>query len=677
MDTMLSTAQISAHAMSCCYCWLYPWIPCCPLHKYQHMPCLVAIVDCTHGYHVVHCTNISTCHVLLLLLTVPMDTMLSTAQISAHAMSCCYCWLYPWIPCCPLHKYQHMPCLVAIVDCTHGYHVVHCTNISTCHVLLLLLTVPMDTTLSTAQISAHAMSCCYCWLYPWIPCCPLHKYQHMPCLVDIVDCTHGYHVVHCTNISTCHVLLLLLTVPMDTMLSTVQISAHAMSCCYCWLYPWIPCCPLHKYQHMPCLVAIVDCTHGYHVVHCTNISTCHVLLLLLTVPMDTMLSTAQISAHAMSCCYCWLYPWIPCCPLHKYQHMPCLVAIVDCTHGYHVVHCTNISTCHVSLLLLTVPMDTMLSTVQISAHAMSCCYCWLYPWIPCCPLYKYQHMPCLVAIVDCTHGYHVVHCTNISTCHVLLLLLTVPMDTMLSTAQISAHAMSCCYCRLHPWIPCCPLHKYQHMPCLVAIVDCTHGYHVVHCTNISTCHVLLLLLTVPMDTMLFTAQISAHDVLLLLLTVPMDTMLSTVQISAHAMSCCYCWLYPWIPCCPLYKYQHMPCLVAIVDCTHGYHVVHCTNISTCHVLLLLLTVPMDTMLSTAQISAHAMSCCYCWLYPWIPCCPLYKYQHMPCLVAIVDCTHGYHVVHCTNISTCHVLLLLFCTHVGSVAASFRDLITVT
>ena len=116
------------------------------------------------------------------------------------------------------------------------------------------------------------------------------------------------------------------------------------------LHPWIPCCPLHKYQHMPCLVAIVDCTHGYHVVHCTNISTCHVLLLLLTVPMDTMLSTAQISAHAMSCCYC------------------------------------------------SAPMDTMLSTAQISAHAMSCCYC------------------------------------------------SAPMDTMLSTAQISAHAMSCCYC---------------------------------------------------------------------------------------------------------------------------------------------------------------------------------------------------------------------------------------
>ena len=230
----------------------------------------------------------------------------------------------------------------------------------------------------------------------------------------------------------------------------LHISTHAMSCCcYCWLYPWIPCCPLHIYQHVPCLVAIVDYIHGYHVVYCTYISTCHVLLLLLTVSMDTMLSTAQISAHAMSCCYCWLYPWIPCCLLHKYQHMPCLVAIVDCNHGYHVVYCTYI-------------------------------------------------MPSLVAIVDCTHGYHVVHCTNISTCHVLLLLLTVPMDTMLSTVQISAHAMSCCFCRLYPWIPCCPLHKYQHMPCLVAIVDCTHGYHVVHCTNISTCHVLLLLLTALM-----------------------------------------------------------------------------------------------------------------------------------------------------------------------------------
>ena len=270
------------------------------------------------------------------------------------SISYSYCWLCPCTPCCPLHKYQHMRYLIAIVDCTHVHHVVHYTNISTCHILLLLLTVPMYTMLSTTQISAHAISYCYCWLYPCTPCCPLHKYQHMPYLIAIV------------------------TVPMYTMLSTTQISAHAISYCYCWLCPCIPCCPLHKYQHMPYLIAIVDCTHVHHVVHYTNISTCHILLLLLTVPMYTMLSTTQISAHAISYCYCWLYPCTPCCPLHKYQHMPYLIAIVDCTHVHHVVH------------------------------------------------YTYQHMPYLIAIVDSTHVNHVVHYT------------------------------------------------YQYMPCLVAIVDCTH-----------------------------------------------------------------------------------------------------------------------------------------------------------------------------------------------------------
>ena len=113
----------------------------------------------------------------------------------------------------------------------------------------------------------------------------------------------------------------------------------------------------------------------FFVVHYTNISTCHILLLLLTVPMYTMLSTTQISAHAISYCYCWLYPCTPCCPLHKYQHMPYLIAIVDCAHVHHVVHYTNISTCHILLLLLAVPMYTMLSTTQISAHAISYCYC--------------------------------------------------------------------------------------------------------------------------------------------------------------------------------------------------------------------------------------------------------------------------------------------------------------
>ncbi len=83
--------------------------------------------------------------------------------------------------------------------------------------------------------------------------------------------------------------------------------------------------------------------------------------------------------------------------------MPYLVATVDCTHIHHVVHCTKICACHIFLLLLTVPIYTTLSNVQRSAHAISCCYCWLYPSTPRCPLYKDLRMPYLVAIVDCTN----------------------------------------------------------------------------------------------------------------------------------------------------------------------------------------------------------------------------------------------------------------------------------
>ena len=86
------------------------------------------------------------------------------------------------------------------------------------------------------------------------------------------------------------------------------------------------------------------------------------------------------------------------CTLHTYQHMLCIVATVDCTHVHHVVH------------------------------------------------YTHQHMLCIVATVDCTHVHHVVHYTHINTCYVLLLLLTAPMYTMLSTTHISIHAMYCCYC---------------------------------------------------------------------------------------------------------------------------------------------------------------------------------------------------------------------------------------
>ena len=46
--------------------------------------------------------------------------------------------------------------------------------------------------------------------------------------------------------------------------------------------------------------------------------------------------------------------------------------------------------------------------------------------------------------------------------------------------------------------------------------------------------------------------------------------------------------------------QYMLYIAAIVDCTHVHHVVHYTHINTCHVLLLLLTVPMYTMLSTTK-----------------------------------------------------------------------------
>ena len=158
------------------------------------------------------------------------------------------------------------------------------------------------------HIATHAMSCCYWWLHPCVPCYPLHKYQYVPCLVAIGDCTYVYHVIHYTNISMYHVLLLLVTAPMCTMLSTLQISVCIMSCCYWWLHPCVPCYSLYKYQYVPCLVAIGDCTHVYHVIHYTNISMYHVLLLLVTAPMCTMLSTTQILVCTMSCCCYWLHP---------------------------------------------------------------------------------------------------------------------------------------------------------------------------------------------------------------------------------------------------------------------------------------------------------------------------------------------------------------------------------
>ena len=704
--TTLPTTQIPAHAIPYCYCWLYSHTPHCPLHKYQHMLCHIAIADCTHIHHIAHYTNTSTCYAILLLLTVLTYTTLPTTQIPAHAMPYCYCWLYSHTPHCPLHKYQHMLYHIAIADCTHIHHIAHYTNTSTCYAILLLLTVLTYTTLPTTQIPAHAMPYCYCWLYSHTPHCPLHKYQHMLYHIAIADCTHIHHIAHYTNTSTCYAILLLLTAPTYTTLPTTQIPAHAMPYCYCWLHPHTPHCPLHKYQHMLCHIAIVDCTHIHHIAHYTNTSTCYAILLLLTAPIYTTLPTTQIPAHAMPYCYCWLHPHTPHCLLHKYQHMLCHIAIVDCTHIHHIAHYTNTSTCYAILLLLTAPTYTTLPTTQIPAHAMPYCYCWLHPHTPHCPLHKYLYMLCHIAIVDCTHIHHIAHYTNTSTCYAILLLLTVPTYTTLPTTQIPTHAMPYCYCWLHPHTPHCPLHIYQHMLCHIAIVDCTHTHHIAHYTNTSTCYAILLLLTVPTYTTLPTTQIPAHAMpycycwlhphtphcplhkyqhmlchiaivdcthihhiahytytstcyaILLLLTAPIHTTLPTTQIPAHAMPYCYCWLYPHTPHCPLHKYQHMLCHIAIVDCTHIHHIAHYTNTSTCYAILLLLTAPTYTTLPTTQIPAHAMPYCYCWLYPHIPHCPLHKYLHMLCHIAIVDCTHIHHIAHYTNTCTCYAILLL-------------------
>ena len=44
-------------------------------------------------------------------------------------------------------------------------------------------------------------------------------------------------VAYYTHITTCHYLLLLMIVPMYTILTSIQISVHTISICYCWLYP--------------------------------------------------------------------------------------------------------------------------------------------------------------------------------------------------------------------------------------------------------------------------------------------------------------------------------------------------------------------------------------------------------------------------------------------------------
>ena len=137
-------------------------------------------------------------------------------------------------------------------------------------------------------------------------CCTLHTYQHMLCIAAV----HTTHTNTCyvlllytTHINTCHVLLLY----------TTHISTHAMYCC----------CTLQIYQHMLCIAALH--LHSYKLklciaaVHHTHINTCYVL----------RMYTTHISVHAMYCC----------CTLHTYQHILCIVAIVDFTRVHHIIHC--------------------------------------------------------------------------------------------------------------------------------------------------------------------------------------------------------------------------------------------------------------------------------------------------------------------------------------------------
>ena len=192
----------------------------------------------------------------LLLLTLPMHTMLSTLYIVAvvdptyvhhvvYSIHCCCCWPYLCTPCCPLYT------------------------------LLLLLTLPMHTMLSTLYIVAVVDPTMYTMLSTLY-------------IVAVVDPTYVHHVVHsihccccwpylCTPCCPLYTLLLLLTLPMHTMLSTLYIVAvvdptyahhvvHSIHCCCCWPYLCTPCCPLYT------------------------------LLLLLTLPMSTMLSTLYIVA---------------------------------------------------------------------------------------------------------------------------------------------------------------------------------------------------------------------------------------------------------------------------------------------------------------------------------------------------------------------------------------------
>ena len=164
--------------------------------------------------------------------------------------------------------------------------------------------------------------------------------------------------------------------------------------------------------------------------------------------------------------------------------------------------------------MLTIPMYTMLYTTHIPW-----CYCWLYPCTQCYAQHTFHG-----AIVDYTHVHNVVHNT-----HSMVLLLTIPMYTMLCTTHIPW-----CYCWLYPCTQCCAQHTFHG-----AIVDYTHVHNVVHNT-----HSMVLLLTIPMYTMLYTTHIPW----------------------------CYCWLYPCTQCRTQHTFHG-----AIVDYTHVHNVVHNTR----------------------------------------------------------------------------------------------------
>ena len=565
MYTTLPTTQKSAHTSPGCYCY------------------------CTHAYHVVHYPKISTYFTGLLLL------------------------LYPCIPRCPLPKNQHILHWVAIV------------------------TVPMHTTLSTTQKSAHTSPGCYCY------------------------CTHVYHVDHYPKISTYFNGLLLLLYP--------HVVHYPKICTYftgllLLLYPCIPRCPLPKNQHILHRVAVPT--------RCPLPKNLHILhrVAIVTVPMHTTLPTTQKSAHTSpGCCTHTLSTTQK--SAHTSPGCYCY-----CTHAYHVAHYPKISTYFTGLLLslypcipccplpknlhilhrvaiVTVPMHTTLSTTQKSAHTSLGCYCY------------------------CTHAYHVVHYPKISTYFTGLLLLlypciprcplpknlhilhrvaivTVPMYTTLTTTQKSAHTSTGCYCYCTHTLSTTQKSAHTSPGCYCY---CTHAYHVAHYPKIST---------------YFTGLLYPHVV-------------------HYPKICTYftgllLLLYPCIPRCPLPKNQHILHRVAVPT--------RCPLPKNLHILhrVAIVTVPMHTTLPTTQKSAHTSPGCYCHcthayhvvhypkiytyftgllllLYPCIPRCPLPKNQHILHRVAIV--TVPMHTMLSTTQKSAHTSpgCYCYCAHVESTTAS--------